>query len=178
MKKIGELLRPLVQESESQAKEFVAGLPELKQVIFAGAGPNLVTAREAALKIKEACFIPSEGIELEEEGHGPWVSLDGSSLLVVIAPGTEVKPRSQDLLRAATKVGARTAVVGDAKLEADYSFVIPKSPEHLSPFLTIIPLYFVAYFLSVRLGNNPDYLRYLDPKYWEARKHVFPPGTH
>jgi glucosamine--fructose-6-phosphate aminotransferase (isomerizing) len=174
-------LKQAVADCEDQAKQLVAGLPDLRQVVFAGAGPNLVTAREAALKVKESCYLPSEGIELEEEAHGPWVALDGSSLLVMIAPDGASLARSKNLLAAAKKVGCRTVIVSDAvegRGEADNTFLIPRGPEYLSPFLTIIPLYFVAYFLSVRLGNNPDYLRYLDPRYWDARKHIFPPGTH
>jgi glucosamine--fructose-6-phosphate aminotransferase (isomerizing) len=172
------MLKQVMTGSEDPAKELVAGLPDLKQVVFAGAGPNLVTAREAALKVKESCYLPSEGIETEEEAHGPWVALDDSSLLVVIAPDGESMARSHDLLTAAKKAGARTVAVSNTEMAADHLVLVPRCSEYLSPFLTIIPLYFIAYFLSVRLGNNPDYLRYLNPLYWDGRQIIFPPGTH
>ncbi len=180
-KPLGELgpkLLEVVRSSEGPAQKLVGELPEISNVVFAGAGPNQVTAREAALKIKESSFIPSEGIELEEEGHGSWVNLNPSTLFAVIAPRGPSVGRAQDMLKAASKVGAKTLAISDSDLGADYNLRTPEVPEILSPFLTITPLYFVAYFLSVRRGNNPDYLRYLTPAYWEGRQFVFPPGTH
>jgi glutamine---fructose-6-phosphate transaminase (isomerizing) len=55
---------------------------------------------------------------------------------------------------------------------------VPRTLEYLSPFLTIVPLYYMAYFLAVGRGNNPDCLRYLEPRYWGARGVIFPPGSH
>ena len=69
-------------------------------------------------------------------------------------------------------------VVADSEFEADYSFQIPPAHEYLIPFLAVIPLYFVSYFVAVNKGHNPDYLRYLEQRYWEARQIIFPPGTH
>jgi glucosamine--fructose-6-phosphate aminotransferase (isomerizing) len=178
LQSVGDQIGEVVAESDSWARGLVDRLPALNQVVFTGAGPNVVTAREAALKIKESSYLPSEGIELEEEMHGSWVNLDSSSLLVVIAPPGPSTARATDILAAARKLGVGRVAVGDSSLGADSSFVLPQTDEVLTPFLAIVPLYFVAYYLSVRLGHNPDYLRYLEPSYWEARKDIFPPGTH
>jgi glutamine---fructose-6-phosphate transaminase (isomerizing) len=175
-------LEPIMEKtiglSESWARKLVNQLPIPRQVVFAAAGPNVVTAKEAALKIKESSYLPAEGIELEEEMHGPWVNLDSGSLVIVVAPVGRSTQRARDLLSAAGKVGATSVAVGGVTLRSDYSFYLPDVEESLSPFITIIPLYFFAYFLSVKLGHNPDYLRYLEPSYWDARNTIFPPGTH
>lgn len=174
---LGKLART-VHDSEEPARKAARELSSIKKMFFVGAGPNLITAREAALKVKETSYLGAEGIELEEFQHGAWAALDGETLVVVVAPEGPSRERTESLIGAANKIGAKTMVVTDASFEADYVFRFPSTLEYLSPFLGIIPLYFLSYFLAVGRGNNPDYLRYLDPKYWAARQIVFPPGTH
>jgi glutamine---fructose-6-phosphate transaminase (isomerizing) len=175
---LGQAMEGITRASESWAKGLVDRIQVPRQIVFVGGGPNLVTAREAALKIKEASFLPAEGIELEEEMHGPWNNLGSDSMLVVIAPTGKSTARAEDLVRAASKIKVPTVVVGDKDLASDSGFVLPEVDEGLTPYLAILPLYFLAYFLSVKLGHNPDYLRYLEPAYWDARTDIFPPGTH
>jgi glucosamine--fructose-6-phosphate aminotransferase (isomerizing) len=177
----GNLLDKLtrtVRESEEPARKAAQELSSIKKMFFVGGGPNLVTAREAALKVKETSYLAAEGIELEEFQHGSWMALDREALVIAIAPEGPVRERTESLIGAARKIGAKTMVVTDASFEADYVLRFPDTPEYLSPFLGIVPLYFLSYFLAVGKGNNPDYLRYLDPSYWAARQFVFPPGTH
>jgi glutamine---fructose-6-phosphate transaminase (isomerizing) len=173
-----QVMEGMMMPSESWAKELVNRTEVPRQIVFVGEGPNLVTAREAALKIKEASFLPAEGIELEEEMHGHWNNLDSGSLLVVIAPVGRSTARAKDLLSAARKIKVPTVVIGDVELTSDSDFAIPEVDEILTPYLAILPLYFLSYFFSVKLGHNPDYLRFLDPAYWAARNDIFPPGTH
>jgi glucosamine 6-phosphate synthetase-like amidotransferase/phosphosugar isomerase protein len=105
-------------------------------------------------------------------------AVDASSLLVVISPPGPSTARAADLLKAARKLNVTTVAVGERGMGADYEFDLLRVDEVLTPFLAIVPLYYLAYFLSVRLGHNPDYLRYLEPAYWDARQDTFPPGTH
>ncbi|PSN92562.1 hypothetical protein B9Q03_00650 [Candidatus Marsarchaeota G2 archaeon OSP_D] len=173
----GKMVEAL-QESEAEAIRAAGDLTTVKRVFILGSGFNVVTAREAALKIKESSYISAEGISLEEFLHGPWVTLDSDSLVVSVASRDASIDRHTVALRAAKRLGAKTMAISDEHLDVDYLFHIPRTSIILSPFLTIIPLYFFAYYLSVRKGNNPDYLRYLEPAYWEARNIIFPPGTH
>lgn len=172
-------LDSVISSTEKPAKNAVDVISDVKKIFFAGAGPHFVTAREAALKIKESTFLPAEGMELEEILHGPWCVFDSETLVVVIAPSGSSQRRAKDLLAASRNVGAKTILVSDTvDLDSDVIFSIPSIHEYLSPFLGIIPLYFLSYFLSVKMGNNPDYLRYLAPEYWKTRQIIFPPGTH
>jgi glucosamine--fructose-6-phosphate aminotransferase (isomerizing) len=150
---------------------------------LAGAGPNLATALEASLKLLETSFVPALGMETEQMLHGPWVSWNQGSLVIVIAPKGAADGRSLDLARAAKAVGAPVVAVvteGDEALASicDDIVRLPPIDERLSPFTCILPLYFFAYYASLKRGINPDYLRYLTPDYWSARGFIFPPGTH
>jgi glutamine---fructose-6-phosphate transaminase (isomerizing) len=175
---LGAKLARTLDLTEAKARDAARELSTVKRVYLVGAGPNLVTVREAALKIKETSYLPAEGMELEEFQHGPWMVLDKDTLVVVAVPDGPSRDRAGDLLKAAKRVGSRTLVVSDAEFEADYAITVPRVPEAFSPFLMIVPLYFLSYFLAVERGNNPDYLRYLDPNFWGARLVIFPPGTH
>ncbi len=177
----GELGRRLAEAStmsEAPMREFARSLSSVRKVVFAGAGPNFVTAREAALKMKETSFIAAEGMELEELLHGAWVFLDEQTLVVVIAPRGPSVERAKTLLGASRNLGAKTLAVTDTTLEADAVAELPRSHEYLSPFLSILPLYYLSYYMALERGNNPDHLRYLDQKYWSTRNIIFPAGTH
>ncbi len=169
-----------ISSTEQDARKAAEEFRSVSKIFFAGAGPNYITSREAALKIKETSYLGAEGMELEEILHGPAMSFDRDTLVVAMAPSGPAVERTKDLISAARTIGARTLVVSDgsANFDSDRIVQVPRTHEYLSPFLTIIPLYFFSYYLSVGKGNNPDYLRYLDPTYWNARGIIFPPGTH
>ncbi|MDA4131377.1 MAG: SIS domain-containing protein [Thaumarchaeota archaeon] len=172
-------LEATISSTDEIAKKAAHELRNISRIFFAGAGPNFVTAREAALKIKEASYLPAEGMCLEEILHGPGMSFDPQTLVVVFAPSGPSVERARDLLAAANQIGATTMVISDlSQFNSDYAFQIPKTHEYLSPFLCILPAYLFAYYLAVEQGKNPDYIHYLDPKYWGARNIIFPPGTH
>jgi glucosamine--fructose-6-phosphate aminotransferase (isomerizing) len=150
---------------------------------FAGTGPNVPNTLEAALKIMETSFIPAQGFETEQLLHGPWVSMDDKSTLVVLAPSGMCHERNVALVKAAKEFG--TPVIGliddaDSELRSlcDEAVQLPAADEYLSPFTNIIPLYLFAYYSSVARGFNPDLLRYSTPAYWRGRQVIFPPGTH
>jgi glutamine---fructose-6-phosphate transaminase (isomerizing) len=172
-------LEDTIRQTERSARKAAEEISDsVKRIFIVGSGPNTVTANEAALKIRESSFLPAVGMALEEVLHGSWMPFDSSTLVIAIVPSGPAVERGKDLVTASRIVGAKTLVVSDSDFDADYLIKVPKTLEYLSPFVSIIPMYFFSYFLSVKLGNNPDYLRYLEPKYWQARSVVFPPGTH
>ena len=154
---------------------------KVSRFFFVGAGPNYATALEGALKMKEENYSASEGMELEQFLHGPWVSLTRNSVVILIAPKGPSHQRSVDLLNACKKIGAPTIAVTDDRhimeLATD-SIVMPEGNEELSPLTYIIPLQLFAYYMTLKKGVNPDYIHYDDPAVWDARDIIFPPGTH
>lgn len=168
-----------ISQTEASAKEAASDLRNVSKIFFAGAGPNVVTAREAALKIKEASYLAAEGMELEEILHGPAMSFNEETLVVVIAPSGLSVERARDLVNASKRIGAKTMVVSDlSNWGADYEIRVQKTHEYLSPFLTVIPPYLFSYYFALENGKNPDYIHYTDQTYWDARTIIFPPGTH
>jgi len=142
------------------------------RLIFVGAGPHWVTAREAALKVKETCYLHAEGLETEEFLHGPFSEMDTrASLLAPLAGG----PGDARLLQALTALGElgvhRVAVIsrGMAAPSAEQVIEVPAVPEWLSVFTHLVPVQFLSYHLALARGTNPDTGRQHEPPHSRAQ---------
>ena len=80
-------------------------------LVIAGEGPAGVTAREGALKVREAARFPSEGYDVEYLLHGHAVPLNASDHLVTLAP-----PDTQGLT-AGVEYAASSAGIGVTRIE-------------------------------------------------------------
>ena len=115
-------------------------------IAIAGAGPFAITAREGALKLREAARLLAEGYESEYLLHGSAVPLTGEDLLLTLQPGAD-----EDGL---------SAGVGDAARDAGLSTATLEEPPGLHPLLAQIPLTVRLQRLASRLaderGQDPD----------------------
>jgi glucosamine--fructose-6-phosphate aminotransferase (isomerizing) len=119
-------------------------LPDRALVLF-GEGPAGVTAREGALKVREAARVLAEGYDVEFLLHGSAVPLDGRDHLVALAPP------DTDGLTAAVAAAAEAEGIGVTALT---------EPSDLPPVLAQIPLtvrlQILASRYSIERGTNPD----------------------
>ena len=183
LSELPQMASKVLSSSEEMMKELAEKHAGKRTIYFAGTGASYPNALEAALKVMESCYVPAQGFETEQLLHGPWVSLDAESVVFVMATERGTYSRSVDLAKAATSLGSTVVPItyeGDSEMASicKHAVQIPTIDEHLAPFLNIIPLYLFAYYLCLQRGNNPDYIHYLNPAYWNARQIIFPPGTH
>jgi glutamine---fructose-6-phosphate transaminase (isomerizing) len=98
----------------------IVEVPEPERLlVLAGAGPAAVTAREGALKLREAARLAAEGYDAEYLLHGSAVPLDGRDALVVL--GSDEDGLLAELAKAARAEGVAVAELeggggGDALL--------------------------------------------------------------
>jgi glucosamine--fructose-6-phosphate aminotransferase (isomerizing) len=182
LNKLPQIAKEVLASTDAACKK-IADEDHATEYYFAGAGPNFPNALEAALKIMETSFVPALGFETEQLLHGPWSALDKESRVIVIAPKGGFYNRTLDLVKAATILGVPVISIvekgnDEVSSSSDYAIELPAIDEYLSPFINIIPLYLLSYYLSIKRGHNPDLLRYQTPNYWKARHIIFPPGTH
>ena len=120
------------------------GQPE-RLLVISGEGPASVTAREGALKVREASRFPAEGYDIEYLLHGHAVPLGGSDHLVTLTP-----PDTQGL----------TAGVEEAARKAGVPLTRVQEPSGLPTFLAQIPLTVRLQVLALRYaterGTDPD----------------------
>jgi fructoselysine-6-P-deglycase FrlB-like protein len=121
-----------------------------------------VVAREVALKISETCYLPVRSFGLEEFLHGPRVTLDKSSSLLIFSSLPE--PRRTTLIDYAKIVGSEVI-----SIEEDRFMNIPKEFRWLAQLLWGQLL---ASELSKELKTNPDTVRADQHIYKEAKNHL------
>jgi glutamine---fructose-6-phosphate transaminase (isomerizing) len=160
---------------EPQVRELAARIAALPRIVLFGAGVGWPTAREAALKIKESCYIAAEGFEAEEVLHGPFSELDSRAALIGIFSGRDSDNRARQILCAASELGIfRLAVAPPSAnhgISSDQILAVPEAPEWLSAFIQLVPLQLLSYYTALSRGLNPDTGRQDQPGHAAAAKH-------
>ncbi len=119
--------------------------PPARLMEFTGGGINQWTAAEGALKIREAAYVASEGLAVEQFLHGPSVALREQDRLVVLDGGGTWSARIAEVAQAAEDSGVPvTRVVHDGLGEL------------LSIFPLTVAVQRIALEAAETLGVNPD----------------------
>lgn len=175
---IGELLAlPVKTEAILAAADQVELLAEryyrVDDFMFLGRAIHYPVAMDGALKLKEVSYIHAEGYPTGEAKHGPNALIDYRLPLVMIAtcdqsdPGSVVRYKQtlSDLKGFKKRGGTVIALAteGDARVSqlANHTFLIPKTPELLSPILETVPLQLFAYYVAAKRGLDVDHPRNL-----------------
>ena len=112
---------------------------------FTGGGINQWTAAEGALKIREAAYVASEGLGVEQFLHGPSVALGENDRLVCLDGGGAWSARIAEVARAAEDAGVPVTRVAHNGLG-----------ELLSIFPLTVAVQRIALEAAETLGVNPD----------------------
>jgi len=160
---------------EPQVRELAKRISLLARIEIFGTGVGWTTASEAALKIKEACYIAAEGFETEEILHGPFSETDSRAALIGLLTGCETDNRARQILRAAGELKMLRAAIASPSANhdicAEQILVVPESPEWLTALVYLIPLQLLTYFLALERGLNPDTGRQDQPAHAAASRH-------
>jgi glucosamine--fructose-6-phosphate aminotransferase (isomerizing) len=162
-------------DREAEVLPFAQALAARGRLVLLGAGPNAVTAREGALKVKESSYLVAEGFELETALHGALPAVEPGDVAVVIAAQGPALERTADAIGALSIIGTRLLVVADERAgvgvgtEAQPT-IIPFAPvpEPLSPILAVVPLQLLAALTAHLRGTDADAFRNDDPIHQRA----------
>jgi glutamine---fructose-6-phosphate transaminase (isomerizing) len=156
--------------TEPAVLDIVEAVSPCDDFLLLGSGAAEASAREGALKLREAAGRFSAAVGVEEFLHGVIPSIGPSTAVVAIA-GTELeRTRAQQGLRAATLAGSRTFLVDSSGGPTGPGiFSVPSVARPLAPVLQVVPLQLLAYWISVSEGRNPDVMGLDDPRIKSAR---------
>jgi glutamine---fructose-6-phosphate transaminase (isomerizing) len=150
--------------------EDVAGLPGAVERVLAGeplpvsaherfalvgAGRDLPTVREAALKLREGVHVPTETHQTEQILHGHLAAIDETVRVFVLEGEGRAAERARELVRALGEIGADTTLV---------------STEH--PVVDIVPFQLLTLALAEDRGIDPDTIRWDEPR-WDAARRAY-----
>jgi glucosamine--fructose-6-phosphate aminotransferase (isomerizing) len=133
----------------------------VSNALFLGRGVNYPIALEGALKLKEISYIHAEGYPAAEMKHGPIALIDRNMPTIVIC----IRDQSYEkVLSNIQEVKARNGIViavandNDKRITetADHVIYIPETIVELSPFLTVVPLQMLAYYIADKRGCDID----------------------
>ncbi len=150
-----------VLDDKERIQWFAAKFSSAKDIFFIGRGIDYAISMEGSLKMKEISYIHSEAYAAGELKHGT-ISLVEDGVLVIgvltqqalyekmISNMVEVKSRGAYLMGLTN--------YGNYSIEdtADFTVYIPKTDEHFTTSLAIIPLQLMGYYVSVAKGLDVD----------------------
>ncbi|MFO0702836.1 MAG: glutamine--fructose-6-phosphate transaminase (isomerizing) [Candidatus Andersenbacteria bacterium] len=130
-------------------------------VLFIGRGPNLATAREGALKLRELSYINAVGYSAGEMKHGTIALIDEHFPTVAVAPRDtyyekmlgnmhEVNARGGKLFAVVTRGDKEAIALADKFVE------VPATHEAFSPILAVVPLQILTHEVASLRGTPID----------------------
>lgn len=165
MRHLPQLIDQTLSRSEYY-QEQVVKYSTKPDFVFIGRGINYPIALEAALKLKELSYIHASGYASGEMKHGPIAVLDPNVPVVsIVVPGETYERVFQNSIEAKSRQAPMIAVAvdGDKKIDSIFDTVlhVPAVSELLSPFLTVIPMQFLSYYIAEHIGCDVDQPRNL-----------------
>jgi glucosamine--fructose-6-phosphate aminotransferase (isomerizing) len=156
---------------EPRVMEVVETLGDRDRFVVVGSGSAEATAREAALKIREATGRFATAVGVEELLHGILPSVNGRTAVLAVSGTTLERRRALEGLAAARHLDAFAWLVdtsGAPSVEA--GLALPPVPPSIAPVVQGIPFQWLAYWIAVSDGRNPDIMGLDDPKVLAARR--------
>jgi len=150
-----------ILNNEKKVREIAENYYLDKNALYLGRGLNFPIALEGALKLKEVSYIHAEGYPAAEMKHGPIALIDKDMPVVFIAAKDktyekvmanieEVKSRKGKVIALASE--GDSVVAG----KVDHVLYIPEADHFILPFLTVIPLQLLAYYIADLRGCEID----------------------
>ena len=148
-------------DDKERIQWFAAKFAAAKDIFFIGRGIDYALCMEGSLKMKEISYIHSEAYAAGELKHGTISLIEDGTLVIsaltqqglyekMISNMVEVKSRGAYLMGLTT--------YGNYNIEdtVDFTVYIPKTDEHFTTSLAVIPLQLMGYYVSVAKGLDVD----------------------
>jgi glucosamine--fructose-6-phosphate aminotransferase (isomerizing) len=140
--------------------EALAALSKATSLITLGRGPTLAIAREAALKFKETCNLPTEPFSGAEFMHGPVSLVDTHYPVLIFMPTDAAAKGLAELAADLRDKGASVFVSGTVRADSVLPALAAEHPD-ADAICLIQSLYGLLVRLAERRGTDVDQPRHL-----------------
>ncbi len=159
--KIPNVVEEVISRVEKPMREIAEKLADKKTLLFLGRGISSSTAAEARLKIMELSYIPCISYSAGESKHGPISIIEqGFPVFFIVPPDENRKQNIGNIMEMKARGAMIISVANENDEEikelSDMFIGMPNVHPLLSPIPYIIPFQFLAYYLAIVKGNNPD----------------------
>ncbi|MDO4467168.1 MAG: glutamine--fructose-6-phosphate transaminase (isomerizing) [Bacillota bacterium] len=150
-----------ILDDKERIQWFAAKYANAKDIFFIGRGIDYAVSLEGSLKMKEISYIHSEAYAAGELKHGTISLIEDNTLLIGILTQNALYEKTVSNMVECKSRGAYLMGLtsyGHYEMEDTANFVvyIPKTDEHFTPSLAIIPLQLMGYYVSVAKGLDVD----------------------
>lgn len=146
---------------DGQVTELAERYRRTQTLVTTGRGFSYPTAREAALKLMETCYLSAHAFSGADLLHGPFAMIDDDRPVLVVAPEGVGGELLRPVLARLRESSGDTCVVGSPALGREYGartvIALPAGlDESLSPIVQIAPLQRLALEMAISRGLDPD----------------------
>ncbi|HIQ30471.1 MAG TPA: glutamine--fructose-6-phosphate transaminase (isomerizing) [Candidatus Caldiarchaeum subterraneum] len=155
------IVEVVISRVEKPMREVAEKLVDKDVLLFLGRGVSSSTAAEARLKVMELSYIPCISYSAGESKHGPISIIDkGFPVFFIVPPDDDRKQNIGNIMEMKAR-GAMIIAVADENDDevrelSDIFIGMPAVHPLLSPIPYVIPFQFLAYYLAILRGNDPD----------------------
>ncbi|MBI5707071.1 MAG: glutamine--fructose-6-phosphate transaminase (isomerizing) [Armatimonadetes bacterium] len=152
---------------EPQVVALAEAIQDAPLFFFLGRGADAYASLEAALKMKEIAYIPTQESPAGEMKHGPLALVTKGVVAVFGANDPALTDKTVSNMqeiraRGGTVVAVTTEESEAVRLAADYTLHVPRTPYNfLNTLLSVIPLQLLAYHIARIKGCDIDQPRNL-----------------
>lgn len=154
--KIEKILAEKAKVQYFASREF-----QSNHIFYIGRGMDYALTMEAALKMKEVSYIPSEAYAAGELKHGTIALIEKGTLVVAMATQKSLLEKMASNIKEVVVRGASVLSLtnGHADIiacESEKVWELPEIDPLLAPFLCIVPMQLFAYYMAVERGCDVD----------------------
>lgn len=158
---IPALIGKTIENTDARSDKAAMKLTEADSLLYIGRGLDYALSMEGSLKLKEISYIHSESYAAGELKHGTISLITGGMPVIAVATQNTLLDKTISNIKEVKARGAMVILVCDEEAQitddvADFIIKVPKTEELLMPMLAVVPLQLVAYYTSVRRGNDVD----------------------
>jgi glutamine---fructose-6-phosphate transaminase (isomerizing) len=156
LKSADEIQRLISDGIISDIKEIAKVLSKAKNIYSIGRGVSYSSAMEAALKIKEVSYVPTEGLAGGELKHGTIALICKGVPCIVFAPQDETY---ESIISNAIEIKARGGMIigiSPKRAEVFDHFIEVKDVGSGSYMAQVVAVQLLAYYMAIKLGLDPD----------------------
>ena len=141
------------------SKELIRLINQYKKVFILGRNNDYVTAMEAALKLRETCYIPCFAMSLGELKHGTLALIDESAICIVISTSEALAEKNVTTINEIQSRGGHIITISNHAIKntikpIDYKVNLLDAT--IPEIESIIPIQLLSNAYSLSLGLNPD----------------------
>lgn len=158
---IENVAKKILNFNKDQIDSIAQKIMRENQAIFIGKDLDYITACEASLKLKEITYINACSYPSGELKHGFLALVEEGTPIFAFASNEEINEKTFNSASEAKSRGGVEFITTNANISGENVIKIEEENTLLMPLLSIVPMQYLAYEVSVLKGINPDQPRNL-----------------